>query len=299
MSAKFIKIDTEHVGQRVDNFLHTRLKGVPKSRIYKALRKGEVRVNKGRVKAEYKLQLDDEVRIPPLRVAQTKAPHRPGQELADELESRILIEDDQLIVIDKPAGLPVHGGTNISAGLIEMLRGMRPKQSFLELVHRIDRGTSGCLVIAKKRSVLLELHRLLSERKVKKQYVALVKGRWERGDRTVKAALLKQMLPSGERIVRINDEGKSAETWFKPLRIYKDKSLIACYPKTGRTHQLRVHLASIGHPIIGDDKYGDEAFNRSQQAQGIYRMCLHSSAFACKMQMPERLLGICVQADFV
>ena len=269
MSAEIIKVDKSYAGQRLDNFLISRLKGVPKTRIYRAIRKGEVRVNKGRCKADYRVQADDQVRIPPIRQAEQLRIQKPNQQLAEFLEQQILFEDKQCIVINKPSGLPVHGGSNISAGLIEMLRVMRPYCKFLELVHRIDRETSGCLLIAKKRAFLVELHQMLRDRQVDKSYLALVGGKWQGNKQVIEAPLLKNTLKSGERMVVVSKEGRAAKTVVYPLKKFADATLVIAKPITGRTHQLRVHLAHIGHPIAGDQKYGQHSFNNKMRAKGL------------------------------
>lgn len=291
MSAKVIAITKEQVGQRIDNFLLRELKGLPKSRIYRAIRKGEVRVNKKRVKAEYRVQDGDQVRIPPLHIKAATVPRKPSPELADMLENQIILEDKDLIIINKPSGLPVHGGTEISAGLIEMLRQMRPKCRYLELVHRLDRETSGCLLVAKKRSVLVELHRLLTNRQVKKQYLLLVKGRLPKGIKRITEPLLRSCLQSGERMVKTSPEGKSAVTVFSAIRYYPQTTLVLATPITGRTHQIRVHAVSMGYPIVGDNKYGDRAFNKLMRLKGLKRLFLHSASIGCDLQ--DKKIALC------
>lgn len=292
--AKIIKISSEHAGQRIDNFLMRELKGVPKTRIYRALRKGEVRVNKGRTKAEYKLQEGDEVRVPPIRVAESAPVRPPSEALADKLEQWILYEDDQVIIVNKPSGMPVHGGSGVQGGLIELLRIIRPQQKFLELVHRLDRDTSGCLLIAKKRSALVAIHRLWKDRKIHKRYWALVKGRWQGEARRVKAPLRKNVRESGERMVKVDEhEGKPSETVFRLIKQFKDVALVEAEPVTGRTHQIRVHAAHIGHPIVGDERYGDREFDKAMRKRGYKRLMLHSSAIAVRYGDPERWVGVC------
>lgn len=291
--SQIILIEDEKVGQRIDNFLMTQLKGIPKSRIYRAIRKGEVRVNKGRVQADYRIQLGDQIRIPPLTSAETKPIIPPSQSLADSLEKRILIENEGLMIIDKPSGMPVHGGTQVSAGLIEMLRLMRPKNKYLELVHRLDKDTSGCLLIAKKRSILVELHRLLTEQKVQKGYLLLVNGVWKGGSRQVNAPLKKNYLSSGERVVIVSKAGKQATTLFKPLKIYKNFTLLLAKPLTGRTHQIRVHARHIGFPIVGDPKYGDDNLDR-KISHKLRRLFLHSASIECELTIPSaQPIAIC------
>lgn len=287
MSVEYVTIDENHQDQRIDNFLITRLKGLPKSRIYRAIRKGEVRVNKGRIKAEYRLQEGDQVRIPPLRVAERLEPVPPSQALADKLEACILLETSDFLIIDKPAGMPVHGGTNVSASLIEVLRLMRPQAKFLELAHRLDRDTSGCLVIAKKRQALLQFHAQMTDRNIKKCYLALLKGRWEGGTRKVSAPLLKNVQKSGERMVVVDESGKPATTIFHPVKHFKNATLVKIDLITGRTHQIRVHAQHIGHPVAGDPRYGDNAFNREMKRLGLRRLFLHSASIAFEQ------VGVC------
>ncbi len=292
-----ITIDEESAGQRLDNYLFNQLKGVPSSRIYRAVRKGEVRVNRARIQHDYRLKAGDQVRLPPLRVAEAKPKAVVGEELLIALELRILYEDEGLIIISKPSGIPVHGGTGIHTGLIEALRTMRPQARVLELVHRLDRETSGCLMIAKKRRVLVLLHRLLTERKVDKQYLTLVKGRWQGGARQVELPLLKNVLKSGERMVTVSDRGKSAVTRFRPIKIFDEVSLIEAKPLTGRTHQIRVHAAHLGYPIAGDEKYGDKKFNQSMRKRGLKRLFLHSASIGYQEPESGRGVGICAVLD--
>ncbi|MFC3914186.1 23S rRNA pseudouridine(955/2504/2580) synthase RluC [Pseudaeromonas sharmana] len=274
---RLLVIDAEQEGQRLDNFLKTQLKGVPKSLIYRIVRKGEVRVNKKRIKPEYKLVAGDEVRIPPVRVAE--ANELPSARLSSiqALEQQILYEDDVLIVLNKPAGMAVHGGSGLSFGVIEGLRALRPDARFMELVHRLDRDTSGCLMIAKKRSALKHLHEQLRLKTMRKQYAALVRGQWQSHVRSINAPLLKNVLQSGERIVRVNPEGKPSETRFHVLKRFADATLVEASPITGRTHQIRVHTAHAGHPIACDDKYGDQLFDQRMRDLGLERLFLHAS----------------------
>ncbi len=274
--ARIVEIDEERAGQRIDNFLLASLKGVPKSRVYRMLRKGEVRVNKGRIKAHYRLQSGDAVRIPPVRVAEADAPVNPGQRVLKRIEAGIIVEEKGFLLLNKPSGIAVHGGSGLNYGVIEALRVLWPKAPYLELVHRLDRDTSGCLLIAKRRSVLRELHRLLREGGVDKRYLALVKGQWQGGERRVDAPLLKNTLRSGERVVTVNSEGKSAVSIFRPVTIFAQASLVEVSLLTGRTHQIRVHAASIGHPIVGDEKYGDAEFDRKMKKYGVRRLFLHA-----------------------
>lgn len=274
---KLCTISADQAGQRVDNFLISQLKGAPKSLIYRIIRKGEVRINKKRCKPDYKLAADDIVRIPPVRVSAEKDP-LPSAKLAkvQSLENQILFEDDALIVINKPSGLAVHGGSGLSFGLIEALRALRPQARFLELVHRLDRDTSGCLLVAKKRSALRELHRVLRDKEIKKHYWCLVKGHWPERRNKVQAPLLKNTLKSGERVVRVDDEGKAALTRFTILERLNNASLVQAFPVTGRTHQIRVHCQAAGHEIAGDPKYGDVAFSERLSELGMNRLFLHA-----------------------
>ena len=293
---QYVQIDEDRAGQRIDNFLLSFLKGVPKSRIYRILRKGEVRVNKGRIKASYRLQAGDDVRIPPVRLGEPAKVSAPGQRVLSLIENSILVEEKGFLVLNKPSGLAVHGGSGLNYGIIEALRALRPDAPYLELVHRLDRDTSGALIIAKKRSVLRELHALLrgegvrgeQGEKMEKKYLALVKGRWEGGKRRVDAPLLKNTLKSGERVVRVSEEGKSALSFFEPVTIYSISSLVEVSLLTGRTHQIRVHADSIGCPIAGDAKYGDEAFNRIMKDAGLNRLFLHAKSVAFTLSAGDK-----------
>jgi 23S rRNA pseudouridine955/2504/2580 synthase len=277
---QFVTIDPDLEGQRIDNYLRTFLKGVPKSLIYRILRKGEVRVNKKRVKPEYKLQASDELRIPPVRISEpTELPSTKLNKVSS-LENHILYEDDCLIVLNKPSGTAVHGGSGLSFGVIEALRALRPQQKFLELVHRLDRDTSGCLLIAKKRSALKHLHEQLRDRKVDKRYQALVAGEWPANRFKVNAPLLKNTLKSGERIVLVNDEGKPSETRYRILESFNQATLVEASPITGRTHQIRVHCLHAGHSIAADNRYGDKDFDQRTQKIGLKRLFLHAHSLA-------------------
>lgn len=285
LAARIIEVAAADEGQRIDNYLLTQLKGVPKSRIYRILRTGEVRVNSGRIKPTYRIKAGDAIRIPPIRMSEEEAPARPGDRVLERVNAAILFEDKGLLVVNKPSGLAVHGGSGLSYGLIEALRALRPEAPFLELGHRLDRDTSGCIVIAKKRSVLRAFHELLREGGSDKRYLALLKGRWHGGERRVDAPLLKNVTQSGERMVKVSSEGKQALTIFRPLTVFKDATLVEAELITGRTHQVRVHAAHIGHPIAGDDKYGDETFNRRMAGVGLKRLFLHASAVS--FTLPE------------
>lgn len=283
---QMLEVAPELAGQRIDNFLRTQLRGVPKTLIYRILRKGEVRVNKGRVKPEYKLQAGDLVRVPPLRLAERDEPEPLAQGLLERLEAAIVYEDKALIVLNKPAGIAVHGGSGLSYGVIEALRQLRPDAKELELVHRLDRDTSGLLMIAKKRSMLRHLHQALRGDGVDKRYMALVRGRWETSKKQVNAPLLKNTLRSGERMVEVTEDGKEALTLFRVLRRFGDfATLVEARPVTGRTHQIRVHARHAGHSIAGDSKYGDEEFTREIRELGGKRLFLH--AYALRVPLPD------------
>lgn len=278
---QIIEIDNDFVGQRIDNFLLARLKGVPKSVIYRVLRKGEVRVNKKRIKPEYKLQHEDQVRIPPLTVNAAAEPVSVKLTMVRDLENHILFEDNDLLVINKPSGIAVHGGSGLQFGVIEAFRALRPQAKHLELVHRLDRDTSGCLLIAKKRSVLTHLHEQLRNKTVEKKYWALVAGDWDNKVRKVTESLKKNTLQSGERVVRVDSvEGKPSETRFRILQRYQQGTLVEAFPVTGRTHQIRVHTACKGHAIACDDKYGDNGFTASMQQLGLNRLFLHAKTLS-------------------
>lgn len=276
---QFIDISDDEAGQRIDNFLLTKLKGVPKSMIYRIIRKGEVRVNKGRIKPEYKLVEGDQVRVPPVRVAEREtAPVSAKLDKVAALANCILFEDDVLLVLNKPSGTAVHGGSGLSFGVIEGLRALRPEARFLELVHRLDRDTSGILLVAKKRSALRALHEQLRLKQMQKDYLALVRGNWQSHMKVVQAPLLKNILQSGERVVKVSSEGKPSETRFKVEERFDNATLIKASPVTGRTHQIRVHTLYAGHPIAFDDRYGDKQFDSQLVGTGLNRLFLHASA---------------------
>ena len=273
-----VTIDAEQVGQRIDNFLRRELPGVPRSRLYRILRKGEVRVNGGRVRPDYRLGEGDQVRIPPAKIntGPGKVPRRQVELILD----RIVFEDNFLIVINKPSGLAVHGGSGISHGAIELLRAARPELRDLSLVHRIDRDTSGCLVIAKKRSALRKLQEKFRLGVVEKNYLALVVGDWQFGERLVDAPLLVDHRKKGERHVVISGAGKSAKTLMSLSRSFGHYSLLQCRPLTGRTHQIRVHAKYTGHPIVGDERYGGISDNAVASKIGLKRLFLHAQSIS-------------------
>lgn len=274
-----VEIDEDNQFQRIDNFLTSKLKGVPKSMIYRIVRKGEVRVNKKRVKPEYKLDIGDLVRIPPVRTA-VKEQNNVNLNRVATLESHIIFEDDRIIVFNKPTGLAVHGGSGLNFGVIEGLRALRPQHQFLELVHRLDRDTSGCLLIAKKRSALRDLHEQLRSKQVDKRYHALVSGEWPADCFKLIAPLRKNVLKSGERLVSVSDDGKASETRFRILQKFGRSTLIEASPITGRTHQIRVHCLHAGHAIAMDSKYGDDEFDAHLKKLKFNRLFLHAKTLS-------------------
>ena len=288
-SVTHLLIGEEEQGQRLDNFLIRRCKGVPKSHIYRILRSGEVRVNSGRVDATYRLCAGDKLRIPPIRIAE-----RPQNEVDEVAKQRvdlpIIFEDEAMLVIDKPEGIAVHGGSGVSFGVIEALRRQRPEARFLELAHRLDRETSGILLVGKKRLALTALHDMFREHGAgaDKRYLVLVKGRWMNATQHVKAPLQKYLTEGGERRVSVNAEGKASHTVFRLLARWPEMSLLEAQLKTGRTHQIRVHLAHLGFPILGDEKYGDFALNRDLRRGELKRMALH----AWRMALRHPLTGV-------
>ena len=267
---RWVEVGEESAAQRIDNFLLRELKGVPKSHVYRVLRSGEVRVNSGRVKPDYRLRAGDRVRLPPIRMSEKPAAK------ALPTEFPVVFEDAAILVVDKPAGVAVHGGSGVSFGVIESLRAARPQAKLLELAHRLDRDTSGLLIVAKKRLALVELHRMLREGEVHKIYLAAVKGSFGRKTAELRESLHKHVTASGERRVSVNQAGVSAITRVKRLKASAQFSLLEVELLTGRTHQIRVHLAHAGHPIIGDDKYGDFALNRQLKT----RLMLHAARLA-------------------
>lgn len=274
---QYLTVDIDHIGQRLDNYLLSRLKGLPKSRLYRIIRKGEVRVNKKRVKPDYRLHEGDVVRVPPLQLSIAHKKKPPNETLAVLLEKAIIFEDKNFLAINKPSGIAVHGGSGIQLGIIESLRAIRPQQKYLELVHRLDRDTSGCLLIAKKSSILKALHELLRTGTIKKTYLALVAGHWPKTLKKIDAPLHKNQLQSGERIVRVHQEGKNSLTEFSPIEYFSNTTLVEAKPLTGRTHQIRVHAQHAKHPIIGDEKYGDKMANKKMRDLGCKRLFLHAS----------------------
>ena len=288
-AVSWLRIDADSAGQRIDNFLARVLKGVPKSHLYRILRTGEVRVNKGRVGAETRLREGDLVRVPPVRISE-RAEHERNHVPKSAPRLTTLYEDEAIVAVDKPAGLAVHGGSGISYGLIEQLREARDEK-FLELVHRLDRDTSGVILLAKKRSALVALHEQLRSGDFDKRYLVLVRGRWPDAKRTVRLPLHKFATREGERRVRVDEGGREAETVFYRRRAWSrlapPLALLEAELRTGRTHQIRVHLSHLGYPLAGDDKYGDYAWNKMLAKEGLKRMFLH----ACKLSFEHPVSG--------
>ncbi|MCU7835526.1 MAG: 23S rRNA pseudouridine(955/2504/2580) synthase RluC [gamma proteobacterium symbiont of Taylorina sp.] len=293
-SVKFIEIDEKNTGQRIDNFLLNYLKGVPRSHIYKIIRKGEVRVNKGRIKQIYKLKYGDVVRVPPVKLAEKPSLPAPGRSLLSLIENSIIYEDASLMVINKPSGVAVHGGSGVSYGIIEAVRALKTEQKFLELVHRLDKDTSGCLLIAKKRSALIAVQDLLRHRQTDKRYQALLCGRLSFSQKKVSAPLLREALKSGERFVRVDPSGKESTSFFTTMEQFNNSTLMEIKIITGRTHQIRVHSQSIGHCVAGDSKYGNYACNQRLKQQGLKRLFLHSAQMS--FQHPETGKKITIKA---
>ncbi len=280
-AVRLVEVDEAHHGQRLDNFLLRLCKGVPKSHVYKAIRGGQVRVNRGRVPVDHRIAAGDVVRVPPFRLPEAPVRFVPPGEFPT------VFEDDALLAIDKPAGVAVHGGSGVDFGVIEQLRQARPQAKFLELVHRLDRDTSGLLLVAKKRSALLGLHQSLRDGQWNKHYLALVAGDWVNDRQHVRKPLTKWSTQSGERRVRVDPAGQPAHTIFTLKRRYGSYSLLDAELKTGRTHQIRVHLASSGFPIVGDDKYGDDQASAAAAERGFRRMFLHAHT----LRVPHPLTG--------
>jgi 23S rRNA pseudouridine955/2504/2580 synthase len=297
-SAYFLPITEEQAGQRLDNFLTRLLKSVPKTHVYRLIRTGAVRVNKGRKKPDYKLQAEDAVRIPPVHTATEKTkPVRLYQNVGQSLLDTVLYEDEYLLIINKPAGLAVHGGSGIQVGVIEALRQIHPRGEQLELVHRIDRETSGCLMIAKRRAALRGLHeQLRTGHQLQKKYRCLVQGQWP-GAHTLEYPLLKNTLQSGERIVRVDANGQASKTRFSLLKSYPNASLMEAQPITGRTHQIRVHAAHAKHPIAGDEKYGSPEFNKYMRKQGLNRLFLHAHELQLTLPYNGKKLRVIAPLD--
>lgn len=287
-AARFLTITENEDGQRLDNYLLTKLKGAPRTLIYRIVRTGEVRVNKGRIKPEYRLQIGDIVRVPPLRLSEEAAPATPSPQLSQSLTDRILYQEHGIIAMNKPTGLAVHGGSGVAYGLIEALRAIYPTKDFLELVHRLDRDTSGLILVADKRSILRHLHEQLRDGKMHKVYVALLAGNLKGANHKVTAPLDKTNLASGERVVRVSRDGKAAETHFKVIERFENCTLVEAKPLTGRTHQIRVHAQFLGHPILGDDKYCPNEKNKEAKDKfGLNRLFLHARDLTFKLPNEE------------
>lgn len=286
-------------GQRIDNYLLRVLRGVPRSRIYRLLRRGEIRVNKSRVPPAYRLNAGDELRIPPVSIQETGVLRpSPALQVIRRLEEMILYEDGSLLVLNKPSGMAAHGGSGIEFGIIEALRALRPAQHDLELCHRLDRETSGCLIVAKRRSALRNLHSQFRQRRVQKQYVALVSGQWERRLRLIDAPLTRRVLSSGERRVEVNFKaGEPSVTAFEIEQSFNHATLLLAMPRTGRTHQIRVHCAYAHHPVGNDEKYGSPAFNAALHGMGLERMFLHARQIIFEDPQSGRTLNIKAPLD--
>jgi 23S rRNA pseudouridine955/2504/2580 synthase len=288
---RLVTVAPDEAGQRIDNFLARYLKGVPPSHVYRILRRGEVRVNSGRIRARYKVKAGDKVRIPPVHVTADLVKTMPAKRLL-AIEDHILFENTHLLVIDKPAGVAVHGGSGISHGIIEVLRAVRADAPYLELVHRLDRDTSGCLIVAKRRSALRKLHEQLRAGTMNKRYLALVRGPWQGASHSVTAALRKNQLQGGERLVLVDEAGKEAVSRFHPLSDHGSATLVEVELKTGRTHQIRVHAAYTGHPLAGDMKYGDADFNRLMKQFGLRRLFLHAHRIEFTDPAGDRVVSV-------
>lgn len=294
---RMIVIEDDRAGQRLDNFLIGQLKGAPKSLVYRIVRKGEVRVNKGRCKPDYKLAAGDRVRVPPVRLPTPNEIPDVSNSLSNLLKDAILYESDGLMIVNKPSGLAVHGGSGVSLGLIESLRQVFPHYRFLELIHRLDKDTSGCVMVAKKRSTLKTIQDQLRARGgINKIYHALVAGEWAANCKQVSAPLLRYQLQSGERMVKVDDDGKPSITRYRILQQLNGLTLIEAKPVTGRTHQIRVHCQYMGHPIIGDDKYGDADMDQQQRQQGLKRLFLHAAEL--RLTDPSTEQDIRVEAPY-
>jgi 23S rRNA pseudouridine955/2504/2580 synthase len=273
-------VSADEAGQRIDNFLMRHFKTVPRSRVYRLLRKGEVRVNRKRVDAEYRIREGDEVRLPPVRIDASEEPGRPSSSLVELLERAVIFQDRHLLVVDKPAGVAVHGGSGMSFGVIEALRASRPRET-LELVHRLDRDTSGCLLVARDRTTLTALHAVIRNGGMHKTYLALVAGSWQLGTKRIDAPLATDNRVHGERHVRVAAAGKDSVSVFKPVQFFGSlATLMEVDIPTGRTHQIRVHASFAGHPLLGDDKYGDRERNAELKRHGLKRTFLHAQSVA-------------------
>ena len=282
--AQRLTVNAGQAGQRLDNFLFARFRRLPRARIYRMLRKGEVRVNGGRARQSYRIQVGDELRLPPVRLpAGSAADVRIARRDLDAIADAVLHEDDNLLVLDKPAGLAVHAGSGVDYGVIEVLRQLRPDEEYLELAHRLDRGTSGCLLLARNRRTLMALHDLWRGGGVAKRYLTLVAGRWRGGVRQVDLPLARGGEAGQQRRTRVARAGKTASSRFEPLEYFDDATLMRVDIETGRTHQIRVHAAELGYPLLGDDRYGDFSLNRRWKKRGLKRMFLHARQLAFRL----------------
>ena len=294
---QYITATLDDEGQRIDNFLITKLKGVPKSRIYRIVRKGEVRVNKKRISASYRLEDGDEVRVPPIFLEEKAKLVPPSKTTADLLLDRIIYEDDNLIIINKPSGMSVHAGSTVRVGVVEAMRHLYPQYPNLELAHRLDSETSGCLVLAKKKRILREIHTLLREGDVRKIYWALTMGRWKDSELKVDVSLHKDYQDGGKHVVEVNRDGKTALTVFSSIKKFKQASLMEVKLYTGRTHQIRVHAAYRGHPIAADDRYGDAGFNKEVKKMGLKRMFLHARSIEFTLPSLDQRITVTAPLD--
>jgi 23S rRNA pseudouridine955/2504/2580 synthase len=302
---RHVEVSADQAGVRLDNFLTKLLGGVPRSRVFRIVRRGEVRVNGKRASPETRLQAGDSIRVPPLTLPSPDAPPpvaRVPRTLIETVRDAIIIETDRLLVINKPAGIAVHGGSGVSFGIIEALRAARPEET-LELVHRLDRDTSGCLLVARKPAALRVLHAMMREGQMEKGYLALVKGQWDLGKKRIDVPLNTDVRIGGERTVRVQQGGKTAVSTFSPVQFFRNRaSMVEVDLDTGRTHQIRVHAAHVGHPVAGDDKYGDKDFNARMREEGLTRMFLHSHRisfdwpnggdFSASAPLPPDLAGV-------
>lgn len=291
MGVRYTTIDADNDDQRIDNYLLAQFRGIPKSLVYRLLRTGQVRVNKKRIKPTYRLQIGDEVRLPPVAVKPPKPKPTVVASLAEELEQRVLYEDEQLMIINKPSGLAVHGGSQLSLALIDAVRQMRPTHRFWELAHRLDKETSGCLILAKKRSALRTLHDIFRAGQIEKTYTALLVGNLTQST-TVTAPLQKNQLQSGERMVRVDSAGRAAKSFVQVTHAYANMTLAEVKIATGRTHQIRVHCAHIGHPVAGDSKYGDKRINQRLRELGLKRLFLHASRLRFRLSPDSAMIEV-------
>lgn len=294
---EFVKIAADYEGQRIDNFLISRFKNVPKSKIYNILRRGEVRVNKKRIEPSYRLKLGDQIRLPPLVLPEQGKSVPPSAATGELLLKRILYEDEDIIILNKPSGMSVHAGSTVRLGIIEAIRHLYPKLPHIELVHRLDSDTSGCLVLAKKKKILRELHASLRAGEIKKTYWALTKGHWLAEELRCDLPLKKQFQQGGKHVVFVKVDGKSSLTIFSPLRVFTHATLVEAELLTGRTHQIRVHAAHHHHPIAGDDRYGITDFNKLAHSLGLSRLFLHARSIEFTLPSSNRHIKVIAPLD--